>query len=196
MRVTRKSAVVAGGALLLVGAGAGIARATIPSDNTLTACYAKAGGAVRLVDPAVACKSSEKRIAWNVRGPQGIPGTAGVNGTNGTDGTDGTDGVDGVSGYQVVTKDFDQVEEFGGGSITTILLEVSCPAGKVAIGGGASGTLHDANSTLGQADLSESHPSTFDSATWVVGMSTLNGSTLAQGQGISGRLYAVCATAG
>ena len=85
----------------LIAATGGWAVAAIPSSNgTITACYAKSGGAVRVVDAKKKCKRSEKRLAFNQKGRDGkdgaagTPGTPGQNGTNGANGTNGTNGTD------------------------------------------------------------------------------------------------------
>jgi hypothetical protein len=64
-------------------------------------------------------------------GPQGAAGPAGQTGPAGAAGADGADG--GLAGYQIVTGTPEPVQ---GGDVETV--SVSCPAGKLATGGGAS----------------------------------------------------------
>ena len=191
MHVSRSAAKVAGLTFVAAAMGAGVAAASIPgSDGKITACYLKSGGSLRVIDAGVTnCKSTESKLAWNI---QGVPGT---NGTNGTNGADGTDGQDGVSGYEVVSKTVEQEEGFGGGVTKTMLFDVSCPTGKVAVGGGGAANLDNATSTLGPADVSQSAPDTSDSTQWNIGISKLDGSYFADGEGVYGTIYAVCVTA-
>jgi hypothetical protein len=61
-------------AALTVALG-GAAFAALPSsDGAIHACYQKNTGDLRIVDSEEACRSSERAIAWNQRGPQGPPG--------------------------------------------------------------------------------------------------------------------------
>ena len=69
------------GVLVIGGALAGVAWASIPGpDGTITACVAKNGN-IRLIDPAVttgnACKKGEVVLTWNQSGPQGQQGDPG-----------------------------------------------------------------------------------------------------------------------
>jgi len=69
------------GVLVLGGALAGVAWASIPGpDGTITACAAK-NGTIRLIDTAVttgkACKKGEIVLTWNQSGQQGLPGDPG-----------------------------------------------------------------------------------------------------------------------
>jgi hypothetical protein len=97
-------------AAAFVAAG-GVALARIPASNgTITACYAKNGGTVRIIDSSKKCARTEKKIAWNqagkvgatgatgARGAAGAAGATGANGQNGTNGTNGTNGIDGANG--------------------------------------------------------------------------------------------------
>ena len=63
--------------------------------TTLVACVKKSGGAMRLVSTTVKCKSSERRVAWNV---QGAPGQAGADGERGATGPQGPQGPQGERG--------------------------------------------------------------------------------------------------
>jgi len=93
---TRIAVVVGTTALLL--AGAGVAWASIAdSSGVIHACYASTG-ALRVIDSATAeCKSTEKTLTWNERGPKGATGAAGPAGPA------GPPGAPGVSGYVIKT---------------------------------------------------------------------------------------------
>jgi hypothetical protein len=66
-------------AAVVAAASAGAAYATIPdSDGVIHACYAKSGGALRVIDDSVTnCKSGETAVSWNQSGQPGPPGPAG-----------------------------------------------------------------------------------------------------------------------
>ena len=70
------------GAALVLMAGGAVAYAQIPAaDGTISACYTKSTGTIRIIDTGVACKKGETSLTWN---QHGNPGT---NGTNGKDGS-------------------------------------------------------------------------------------------------------------
>src|SRR5215218_6187449 len=50
--------------LALFIAASGVAVATIPSNGTITACYAKSNGALRVIDTGQTCNSKETQLAW------------------------------------------------------------------------------------------------------------------------------------
>lgn len=61
-------------AALVIALG-GAAFAAIPDSNgTIHGCYQKNSGALRVVDSASGCRSSEVTLDWNQRGPTGPPG--------------------------------------------------------------------------------------------------------------------------
>ena len=65
-----------GFAALMVALG-GVAYATIPDSNgTIHGCYQKNDGALRVVNDAAACRSSEQAIDWNQQGRPGPPGSS------------------------------------------------------------------------------------------------------------------------
>src|SRR3712207_9063282 len=78
----------------LVVATTGAAVAAIPnSKGEITACYAKRGGDVRIVDEGKRCKrKTERRLTWNQAGTQGERGPAGAGGGAGGAGGGRTEG--------------------------------------------------------------------------------------------------------
>lgn len=61
----------------------GLAVAAIPdSKGVIHACYAKSGGALRVVS-GKKCEAGEKKLAWNKQGPRGIRGLRGLRGPAG-----------------------------------------------------------------------------------------------------------------
>jgi hypothetical protein len=132
---TARVALVAGTLLALTTGGAyatGVLGSPVGADGVIHGCYQKFNGTLRLVaadNPA--CRSSEQQIAWSETGPKGEKGDQGVQGVPGERGATGLRGQAGVSGYQIVDLDFTADE----GTLTTVT--VTCPTGKVVIGGGA-----------------------------------------------------------
>ena len=77
----------------VVVAGTAVVYATIPSNNLISGCYSRSGGALRVLDPSVtSCKSGETSLTWNVQGPTGLTGPQGVQGPQGATGATGPAG--------------------------------------------------------------------------------------------------------
>ena len=72
---------------------AGIAWAAIPTNGTITGCFTKNGGALRVIDAQTAnCSSKEQRLDWNVQGAKGDTGATGATGATGSTGATGPSG--------------------------------------------------------------------------------------------------------
>jgi hypothetical protein len=82
--------------VLLACGGVAIAAASGGS-SSVQACYAKRGGALRVLTHGK-CKRSERAIAWSVGGPAGRAGGAGKAGATGASGAAGTTGPSGTTG--------------------------------------------------------------------------------------------------
>jgi hypothetical protein len=94
----RRAAVVA---LVAAFAVAGLASATIPSNNVIDACYSRSGGSLRVIDATVTkCGKSETSLAWNVQGVKGDKGDTGPAGPAGPAGPTGATGATGPQGPQ------------------------------------------------------------------------------------------------
>lgn len=89
-------------ALAIAGvAVAGAAFAAIPDGNgVIHACRKVNGGALRVVAKASACRSGERSLPWNQRGPVGPTGPAGAQGSTGPTGPAGPKGETGAQGPQ------------------------------------------------------------------------------------------------
>jgi hypothetical protein len=104
-RIRRRAVVIGAAAALTVPLVGAVAVAAVPdATGVFHGCYAKSGGALRIIDPASTsasrnrCKSGETAITWNERGPQGLPGSAGAGGAIGAAGPEGPAGADGAMG--------------------------------------------------------------------------------------------------
>jgi hypothetical protein len=92
------------GAIVAGLAAGGIAYASIPdTGGVFHACY-KNTGAVRLVNSASDCNSSETATQWNQTGPQGSSGPSGPAGADGPSGPSGPSGPGATSGSMLVNQ--------------------------------------------------------------------------------------------
>src|SRR5215813_8664388 len=98
MKLTARK-LVAPAAVLVLAAGIGVASAGIPSGGgKIFGCYAKNGGALRVVAAGKKCKKTENAVFWNQQGPKGDPGTAGSSGGSPQKGAQGQSGANGAKG--------------------------------------------------------------------------------------------------
>jgi type VI protein secretion system component Hcp len=82
----------------LIAAATGFAAASIPgARGTITACYSKKTGALRVVDETKKCKASERRLTF---ASSGLPGPTGETGSPGPAGPAGETGPTGPKGDQ------------------------------------------------------------------------------------------------
>jgi hypothetical protein len=114
--------------LLLLVAGAAGASATDDraATNKLTGCRNTSAGTLDQVKAGLlpmggACGAGEVVVTWNKTGPRGPQGPTGATGAT---------GAPGVSGYEVVS------ESTTYSSQDTRIVQLDCPAGKKAVGGG------------------------------------------------------------
>jgi hypothetical protein len=141
-------------ALAVVGGAAvaaTVAYAGIPGSNgTITACYHKGSGALRVVDAESGerCGRTSRSLTWNVRGPagpagpQGLPGAAGSPGPQGPTGPAGPVGPVGPAGPKgpqgTTLGDFETIiHQTALDSAGRKALIVTCPDGSIALTGGA-----------------------------------------------------------
>jgi len=88
------------GAAFLVCAGVAAGAATIipGPGGTITGCYQKVNGQLRVVDSATDCHPSENVLTWNQQGPKGATGATGATGPTGAKGATGPTGPKGATG--------------------------------------------------------------------------------------------------
>ena len=104
----RQAAVAVASASVVVAGLGGLAYAQTPSsqDGTISACFKKADGILKIIDKEAGetCGNKEQLLQWNqkgVKGDAGTPGADGKDGEDGKDGKDGKDGAPGASAYQI-----------------------------------------------------------------------------------------------
>ena len=143
MRVRTMAAFAAG--VMVAAAGTALATtkvaAIVGTDNQIHGCYLAGAGLLRVVAQGTECREGESPIAWSAtgsgeRGPAGPSGPAGPKGAPGPRGLRGLPGPVGpagtISGYEVVQRVVYQTSSPAANHI----LEVRCPVGKKAVGGG------------------------------------------------------------
>lgn len=137
------------------------------------------------------CPSGTYGIAWNRTGPRGLAGAAGARGPRGATGAAGPAGATGPAGstgatgaagatnVSVHTATYNLSADNGGGTA------ISCPAGEVATGGGAS-TGHDADGLT--VSYSNPVPSTGTPTAWEAAINNTTSS------GVTVTVYVICAS--
>jgi hypothetical protein len=98
-------------AAAIMAIAGGISYAAIPASNgTISACKDNKG-ALKVIDAEAGqtCANNQQPLSWNQEGPAG---------------------VDGVSGYEIVVEESQPTSSFDSG------LQIMCPSGKKALGGG------------------------------------------------------------
>jgi hypothetical protein len=182
MKILHIRALIVIGAALILMIGGAVAYAQIPSaDGTITGCYMKSGGSIRIIDTGASCKSSETKLTWNQKGQPG---------TNGTNGTPGTNGTNGVSGWEIVTRSDDDGDIANIKSLGTIIV---CPTGKKVTGGGGSASVTTAAGGSRFPALLESEPGN-EGRSWNVAWGMGNDGAFATGDTLHYNIYAVCST--
>jgi hypothetical protein len=81
-----------------MGGGAYAVTSIARSDGVIHGCYQKRTGTLRVVPAGKNCRRSEKAIAWNQRGAQGLAGVQGIEGQQGPQGGSGPMGASGATG--------------------------------------------------------------------------------------------------
>jgi hypothetical protein len=169
------------GVIAIVIAAAGGAYAA-DSGGTITVCVSHSGGNLY---KANACKKSDKKLSWNLTGPQGPPGVQGIHGVQGLQGIQGKQGEPGPAGPASTQEAFNSLL-VGNGSGAAVI--VDCPTGTIATGGGGFSTGN--SGAYMYIDTPEPGGSGIQPTAWQVGFQNNSGSV------ITINAYAVCAPAG
>lgn len=147
------------------------------TSGVIDACYVKSSGTVyriKVPNTPEKCSTNHTPFSWNIQGPQGPAGPQGPQGPEGPAGTGG------LGGFEIVAEnytDMPQGEALGMG--------VTCPEGKVVIGGGFEVTTYATHQVMASMPYtigSEAFP-----RRW--------GVTVKAVAGLGIRLYAICVTA-
>jgi len=94
MRGISTSRLIVVAALVVAACTATTVWAAAPGDEeTISACYAKKGGKLRVVKAGKTCKKRERALDWNRAGPPGVSGAKGPAGPKGSKGDPGTPSV-------------------------------------------------------------------------------------------------------
>jgi len=136
---------VAGLAVAAVSLGA------IPgSSGTISACYAKSNGGLRVIDAesgATCVANKETALSWNQQGPPGQPGQP------------GPPGPPGPAATQLVLATSSAIQESADG-FDTKFAHAACPTGEVATGGGYN--LGATRAIMAQITVTTTAPSSSD----------------------------------
>lgn len=96
-RIAALPAVIALTASVAVAGGMIVASIPAP-DGTITGCYQKNNGQLRVVESVSQCNPSEQVLTWQQQGPQGPQGPTGPQGPAGPQGATGPQGLTGPAG--------------------------------------------------------------------------------------------------
>lgn len=123
-------------AILLIG---GATWVFAQSSGQVAACVKSSNGKVSTLgfDENVSCSKNETKIIWSITGPAGPPGPQGPPGNDGADGETGPQGPAGPQGAPGKLTGVERIQlNSPQGPENSKSLQVFCPSGKVATGGG------------------------------------------------------------
>jgi hypothetical protein len=118
--------------VLALSVGIGVSSGAIPSGGgKIYGCFAKSGGAVRVIDKAKQqkCKSNEQKLNWNQQGQKGDTGPQGAKGPKGDPGPTG-------NAAALKARAVRESTTIAAGD--TFRFDIRCAPGEVASGGGVS----------------------------------------------------------
>jgi hypothetical protein len=158
----------------LLALGSAVAYAAT-EDDRIHACVDNGSALIRSIDPAEDCRKNERPLSWNARGPQGEPGPS---------------GPPGLSGVELVRGESEALPT--GVLRPSVEVAATCPAGKVALSGGATLDLNAAFVVLGSPVVPEGGSAPTG---WSSFVTTVSGGALPASSNIVASAYAICASA-
>lgn len=97
-RIAALPLVIALSAVAALAGGIAVAASIPAADGTITGCYHKNNGQLRVVESATQCNPSELALTWQQEGPEGPQGPQGPVGPQGPAGPQGAAGPQGLVG--------------------------------------------------------------------------------------------------
>jgi len=160
--------------IALLALGSAVAYAAT-EDGQINACVDRGSALIRSIDPDDQCRKNERQLSWNMQGPAGDPGPA---------------GPPGLSGVEMVRGESGALPT--GVLRPSVDVSVTCPAGKVALSGGATLNMHAAFVVLGSPVVPDGGAAPTG---WSSYVTTVSGGALPASSSVVATPYAICASA-
>jgi hypothetical protein len=160
--------------IVLLAVGSAVAYAATEEDQ-IHACVAEGSALIRSVDSSDQCRKNERALSWNAKGPEGDPGPA---------------GPPGLSGVELVRGESEALPT--GVLRPSVDVSATCPAGKVALSGGATLSLSAAFVVLGSPVVPDGGPAPTG---WSSFVTTVSGGSLPASSNVVATAFAICASA-
>ncbi len=164
----------------------GSAMALATTSDVIFACQA-GNGSLRVIASGDACRSNESALSWNIQGPAGPAGPAGEPGPTGEPGPAGPPGLAGV---ELVTGEAAVLPT--GVLRPSVVVQVACPDGKVALSGGASLDADGLYTVLASPLVASGSSAPTG---WRAYVTTSTGGSLPLSATVTAAAFAVCASA-
>lgn len=172
---TRQLWIVAMLAMLVLGS---TVMHAVTEDTVIRACVENGNALFRFVELGEDCRKNERAISWGMKGPQGEPGPA------------GKDGAPGLSGVEMVSGTAMKLPT--GVLAPNVTVNATCPAGKVALSGGATLSRSGAFVVLGSPVVAAGQSAPTG---WSSYVTLASGGALPGAANIVATAYAICAFA-
>ena len=160
--------------IALLGLGSAVAYAAT-EDDRIHACVGEGSALIRSIDAGDQCRKNERPLSWNTQGPAGDPGPA---------------GPPGLSGVELVRGESEALPT--GVLRPSVDVGASCPAGKVALSGGATLNMSAAFVVLGSPVVPDDGSAPTG---WSSFVTTVSGGSLPASSNVVATAYAICASA-